>query len=265
MTAQMEDFGGKLRQARERRGISLRQIAASTKISAAALEALERNDISKLPGGIFSRAFVRSYAVEVGLDPDDTVREFLERFNQETPPTAAALTTEVPEHEREFEEQRRKAGMILSAVLISIPVLALVLYFAWRARSASHAPASSTSESAATTVPTSVAASPSGQPAPAPTDVALPPDPAAARLKLELHPVRPCWVSLTVDGKKVFARVMQAGERESRDVASEAVIEVGDAGAFAYSVNGREGKPLGAEGQVKTLKLTPSTASQYLR
>ena len=65
----MSDFGGKLRLARERRGISLRQIAASTKISVGALEALERNDVSKLPGGIFSRAFVRSYAVEVGLDP----------------------------------------------------------------------------------------------------------------------------------------------------------------------------------------------------
>ena len=110
----MDDFGGKLRQARERRGISLRQIAASTKISAAALEALERNDISKLPGGIFSRAFVRSYAVEVGLDPDDTVREFLERFNQEAPPAAAAVTTEVPEQEREFEEQHARPAMVLS-------------------------------------------------------------------------------------------------------------------------------------------------------
>ena len=88
MTVQsMSDFGGKLRLARERRGISLRQIAASTKISVAALEALERNDISKLPGGIFSRAFVRSYAVEVGLDPDDTVREFLDRFQGEPAPS----------------------------------------------------------------------------------------------------------------------------------------------------------------------------------
>ena len=66
----MQDFGGKLREAREGRGISLRQIATSTKISVAALEALERNDVSKLPGGVFSRAFVRSYASEVGLDPD---------------------------------------------------------------------------------------------------------------------------------------------------------------------------------------------------
>ena len=48
-------FGQMLREARERRGISLRQIANATKISVGVLEALERNDISKLPGGIFGR------------------------------------------------------------------------------------------------------------------------------------------------------------------------------------------------------------------
>src|SRR5205807_3195293 len=78
------DFGSRLRAARERRGLSLRQIAVATKISMSALEALERNDISRLPGGIFSRAFVRSYAVEVGLDPDATVQEFLAQFPGDT-------------------------------------------------------------------------------------------------------------------------------------------------------------------------------------
>src|SRR3954468_21057749 len=73
-------FGGKLRDARERRGVSLRQIANATKISVAALEALERNDISRLPGGIFSRAFVRSYAIEIGLDPEPTIQEFIAQF-----------------------------------------------------------------------------------------------------------------------------------------------------------------------------------------
>ena len=107
----MDDFGGKLRQARERRGISLRQIATTTKIAAAALEALERNDVSKLPGGIFSRAFVRSYAVEVGLDPDATVKEFLDRFDQEAPPTAESVAVSVPEAEIEFENRRRRAAL----------------------------------------------------------------------------------------------------------------------------------------------------------
>src|SRR5262245_12608739 len=133
----MDDFGGKLRQARERRGISLRQIAASTKISAAALEALERNDISKLPGGIFSRAFVRSYATEVGLDPDETVREFLERFNQEPAPTAEAATV-LPEEEREFQERQRKAARLVIAGAVAILLLIVVLVFAYRARVASR-------------------------------------------------------------------------------------------------------------------------------
>ena len=84
-------------------------------------------------------------------------------------------------------------------------------------------------------------------------------------MKLDITPLSECWVSLTVDGRKLFARVMQAGERESHLVAREAVVEVGDAGAFAFSVNGRPGKSLGDKGQVKTLKLTPATASQFMR
>src|ERR1051325_7153692 len=74
------DVGGRLRRARERCGVTLRQIASATKISVGVLEALERNDISRLPGGIFSRAFVRSYAIEVGLDPEATIQDFIAAF-----------------------------------------------------------------------------------------------------------------------------------------------------------------------------------------
>src|SRR4030081_98242 len=80
------DFGRSLREARERRGVSLRQIAHATKIGMSALEALERNDISRLPGGIFSRAFVRSYAVEVGLDPEQTIKDFIAQFPHDAMP-----------------------------------------------------------------------------------------------------------------------------------------------------------------------------------
>jgi cytoskeleton protein RodZ len=77
---QSPDFGAMLREARERRGLSLRVIADKTRISVRVLDALERNDISRLPGGIFSRAFVRAYAVEVGLDPEQAIAEFIARF-----------------------------------------------------------------------------------------------------------------------------------------------------------------------------------------
>jgi cytoskeleton protein RodZ len=74
------DFGSRMRHVREQRGVSLREIAQTTKLSVSALEALERNDISRLPGGVFSRAFVRSYAAGIGADPEVTVRDFLAQF-----------------------------------------------------------------------------------------------------------------------------------------------------------------------------------------
>lgn len=137
----MNDFGGKLRQARERRGIPLRQIAATTKISVAALEALERNDTSKLPGGIFSRAFVRSYAGEIGLDPDETVREFLDRFQGE-PTAPAVLTMAIPDSELEFERKRQLAARVfIAAVILMLIIGAVVVYFVLQARPSSMDPA----------------------------------------------------------------------------------------------------------------------------
>ena len=73
----MSELGPRLKQARLAKGVSLRQIEASTKISVGALEALEKDDYARLPGGIFARSFVRAYAGAVGLNPDDTVHEFL--------------------------------------------------------------------------------------------------------------------------------------------------------------------------------------------
>src|SRR3954462_6432211 len=125
----MDDFGGKLRQARERRGISLRQIAASTKISIAALEALERNDMSRLPGGIFSRAFVRSYAVEVGLDPDSTTQESIASLPIDAPSGAHAASDEV-EDRISVENDRKRAGTFLWLIALSVPIAGGLLYYA---------------------------------------------------------------------------------------------------------------------------------------
>jgi cytoskeletal protein RodZ len=268
----MSDFGGKLRLARERRGTSLQQISAATKISIAALEALERNDISKLPGGIFSRSFVRSYAQQVGLDPDETVREFLERFQAgAVPPVPASAVTihaPVPEEESAFESRQRIAGVVLKLVLISVPLIVLVLYFTMRTR----VPVSS----AASATPPTVATG--GKPAatePVPTAVPIgtsPPATAVATagervtgMKLELRATGECWVRVTADGKRALSRVMKEGEKETVEVQDGMVIEVGNAGGLAFSINGRPGKPLGEPGRVRTLNITKDTLAQFLQ
>jgi hypothetical protein len=75
-----ETFGGRLRRERERRDIALSSISANSKISVSYFEALERDDLSRWPAGIFRRAFIRAYAAGIGLDPDAIAREFSERF-----------------------------------------------------------------------------------------------------------------------------------------------------------------------------------------
>jgi transcriptional regulator with XRE-family HTH domain len=70
-------FGARLRREREHRGVSLQDIAQETKITRGLLDDLERGDLSRWPAGIFGRAFIRSYAESIGLEPREVLTEFL--------------------------------------------------------------------------------------------------------------------------------------------------------------------------------------------
>ena len=83
-------FGARLRHERERRGIALASIAERTKIAPALLVALESGDVTRWPGGIYRRSFIRAYAAAVGLDPAEVAREFLEHF-----PDPAAVASSI--------------------------------------------------------------------------------------------------------------------------------------------------------------------------
>jgi cytoskeletal protein RodZ len=121
------DLGTRLRTARERRGVTVQQLASATTISANAIEALERNDLSGLPGGIFSRAFVRSYAIEVGLDPDAAIEQFLEQF----PPVAGTARRRIDQIEdrQAHQSDRRIAAAVLWLLVFSVPIAGLILYY----------------------------------------------------------------------------------------------------------------------------------------
>jgi hypothetical protein len=81
MTEQ-ETFTTRLRRHRERSRIALDHIARDTRVKLELLEALEKNDLSAWPRGLYARAYVRAYAAAIGLDGDDTVNEFCRLFPQ---------------------------------------------------------------------------------------------------------------------------------------------------------------------------------------
>lgn len=75
-----ETFVTRLRRHRQRNRISLDEIATDTRVKRELLEALENNDLSEWPRGLYARAWIRAYASAVGLDPIDTVDEFCRLF-----------------------------------------------------------------------------------------------------------------------------------------------------------------------------------------
>jgi len=287
------DFGAFLRHAREKRGISLQQVSVTTKISARVLDALERNDPSKLPGGIFSRAFVRSYAREVGLEPELVVANFVAAFPEESgaEDMPSAMTADDVET---FQSRRRVATTLVRLLVISlvVAVLGLIYVTMWGSRAK---PAPRVSESGAVPLLRPPAATHQATPAPAgaiqpeaaagvPEQATVPPSPSTppppdvtaggpvdsavgqgAPLVVGIVASDLCWLSVTVDGNRLLARNLQAGERLEYRVRTRVTMIAGNASALAVTLNGKAARPLGGPGQVVATTITADTFQSFLQ
>lgn len=128
----MSEFGTQLKQARESRGMSLQQVAASTKISVGVLQALERGDFARLPGGIFSRGFVRSYALEVGVDPDAVVAQFVTELEAAAPAASETIRPDVTDDDRAFLQRQQRASLFLRVGLVVLALVVIAALVYWR-------------------------------------------------------------------------------------------------------------------------------------
>ena len=84
-----------LRRVRQKKGISLEEIAESTKISIRFLRAIEDEEFEKLPGGIFNTSYLRQYAAAIGFEE----ARLLAYYNRRLP---AMPETESPSRMRWF-------------------------------------------------------------------------------------------------------------------------------------------------------------------
>ena len=200
-----QSVGARLRDAREQRGLSLRQIANATRISVMSLEALERSDLSRLPGGIFTRAFVRAYAEQVGLDPDRAVQEFIAELPAEAA-SATARPTGVEDGEA-FESDRKVVITAVGLILSSLPIIGLAIYFGTY-RSAAEpddAAPNRAEDPGAASEPALLPIQAVGPVTPEATAVASAVAGQTWGLTMEIAPTASCWVSVTVDGVPVFS------------------------------------------------------------
>jgi len=238
----MSDIGNKFRAAREARGIEIDTIARDTKISGRFLQAIERAEFDALPGGIYTRGFIRTYASVLGLDPQEAISEFEQVAGH---------------HEHELivrnEARRRQSAdrKLYGGAAVALGVL-IILFYAFSRPPAPSVPVNHPADQiagAAGSVQVAPEARPIEEPPPAPG------------LTIEMHVIDRTWVSLHVDGRDiVIGEILEPGTSRTYTAQDSIHIRVGNAAGLILKVNERQLPALGKAGQVRDLEFTPDTA-----
>jgi len=242
------DAASRLRQAREEKGLSFRQVAEATKLSVRVIEQLESGRIAELPEGIYRRSIVRAVAREVGLNPDQLLAEFTSQHPDDlSTPKAAAVVAVKP------TSSFQKALAFVSATL---PMAAAVLYFALPAeRPPVAVMPPSTMEQRAEPMRAEIL-------------------PVAGLIETPLVRPRPVVVTLTItsrcqlrvvaDGTEILGRVMMPGDTVPIELGDELLLLGDNASAVQFSINGQAGRQLGVPGDVLSARIGRDDYQDFL-
>ncbi len=194
-------LGEKLRQAREERGFTLSEVAEQTRISSLYLESIENDDYRILPGGIFNKGFVKSFAKFVGLNEQDALADYTLLIAQ----TTAADSGETKAYRPEVLTDDRSGSSMIPTVILAVVILgamtAGILFLVNYLRQPTvPAVANNTAKPDSTAVPT-----------PANNDSAASNAPDMATVKVEFKALgAPVSLTATSDGK-MSSNVVTAG------------------------------------------------------
>jgi cytoskeleton protein RodZ len=260
----MISFGEQLKRARETAGLSLDELSARTKIRVSLLDAIERADLARLPGAFYTKGFLRAYAAEVGIAAPPIIEGYEALFEAQLPappPQQDELLSEwnTPPNMVELVA-RARSGL---APIGTFALAAALLAFAVNLRP--DRPGRSVDEPGAAGTSGSGPALPAASGAPTPSGDSIAGDSHQPDLlTLDVRPTGPLWLEGTADGRRVVRKLLQPPEQLVVEARDEIKLLVGDAGTFAFSINGRPGRPLGKQGEVRTIDVKPGNYQEFL-
>lgn len=247
-------IGQTLREARERRGLSLDDAAEDTRIRATNLAAIEQEDFDRLGGEVYVRGFIRSYAKCLQLDPEALLQQY--RPTAEPAPAADAPTQVAQPLER---TPRRGLG-----VIVAVLALAAIAGLAVLSDGATNEPTGLSQDPSADGTgsradgepgdqpdPGAGAATPAtpAPPAPTPTPSGQVTTPAEGVRVVVETAERDVWLRALVDGDQVMTETLPPGSTETFQGQQQIRLRLGDAGAVELTVNGQPQGSLGGSGE----------------
>jgi cytoskeleton protein RodZ len=281
----MPTVGQTVARARAAAGLTVTQVAASTRVRAAVIEAIEKDDFRLCGGDVYARGHLKSIATAVGLDPAALAAQ----YDDERGTARAVADPVAPIEQPTSVVERTSAGDTIGALAGTLgasvsrgrsgpnwsAVMALALavvvgagvisFLSNRPSSSGVAAAPSTSPSASatsstpSTAPTSPSSAPSTEPtspAPSPSDVVAAADGVVVKLTVT---GAKSWIRATAGpgGKTLYEGIVTQGTTKTFRDKQKVALVIGNAGAVSLVVNGRDlGEP-GSGGQVVKVTFGP--------
>lgn len=187
-------LGEKLRQAREERGISISEVAEQTRISPHYLDSIENDDYRTLPGGIFNKGFVKSYAKYVGIDEQEALQDYSRIIASQE----SSADSDSKNYKPEVLTDDRTSSSLIPTVIFAVIILGLMTWgLLTLVNYIQNQPSQQSSAS-----PTPTAAAPADQPANSTTAAPTPAGPVN-EIKIDFKSAEAVAVTATIDGKTI--------------------------------------------------------------
>ena len=252
------DIGGRLRSARESRGLSLSDVARRTKLSLNVLQAIERNDFTSLPAGMYRKAYVRTLAAEVGLNPTEIAADFCERFEPPVKTVAVAVPIHSAALQEKWIQQLTPSPQRSIVTLVAFAAPAAAWFMLQAGPVGANVPLDyAASDFAAQPMSRAAIALTADPPRSVETSIANASHATAVPLRIEMAATGWCWVAAETDGQRVMYRLVEPGERVVLEAQRMIALRLGDAGSVTLSINGGASRSFGGHHQVVELEVTP--------
>ncbi len=262
-----QEVSANLKDVRESRGLSLEAIFAKTRVSVVSLRAIENGDYSLLPPPVYTRNFIRKYALAVGIDAKPLLDGYERHLESLKPaPETAEIQKPWP------ETGRRYRPLVISlAAMIGIGILAAAVILhepGVKPPAADPVPEPLVQEQdtprSAQGTDLSDAALPAeaSEPAPEPTGKPIPPPPAEVKTyRLVVEARELTWVRIVEDEKPPYQVLLKPGEKIERTATDHFQLDIGNAGGIDLNFQGKSLGAVGKRGQIVHMRL-PDNGSE---
>jgi cytoskeletal protein RodZ len=214
-----------LHEARQARGVDLREAAQQTRIGMQYLKALEEENFSKLPGEVFVRGFLKNYAKYLHLDEADVLKRYAD-LTQKKPVVAAPPPVELPQA-APAQAPRPRVKIPVEPLLWGAAIVVILVLFLFTGLPRHHSKETRQSEMT----------SPSGN-----AELSTAPVPTAGKEKLYLEVValENTWLLVRTDASPQKKAVLNKGDSLIWSADERFLLSYGSAGALKLLLNGQE-------------------------